>query len=408
MTGAHFDAKETRTADARENQLFGDLPGLVARAKQSAPGWAAALAQVDPAALTDRKALASLPVLRKADLMAAQAAAPPFGGFLTVPERQLSRVFLSPGPVTVPQGPEADPWNCARALFAAGIRPGDRVVNTFGYHVTPGAFILESGLAALHCTVFAAGPGSAGEAVRTIAGMGPTAYCGVPDYLNRLLDAALEAKIDLGLERALVSGAALPADLRDRIEARGVGVVQCYATADLGVIAYESEAREGLIVSEDLIIEIVRPGTGEPVPDGEVGEVVVTRFSPTYPLIRFATGDLTAVLEGVSPCGRTNMRIKGWMGRADQRTKVKGMFVDPAQIEEVRRRHPEILKARLVVERADHTDLMTLRVEGPEEGAREAISATLRAVTNLRGEVAIVPTGSLPNDGKVIADERPT
>ncbi|MEM8665547.1 MAG: AMP-binding protein [Pseudomonadota bacterium] len=403
---AHFDAAETQPLSAREAALFARLPDVLARAKQNAPAWADRLADIDPASTNSREALATLPVLRKSDLMAAQTAAPPFGGFLAVPDANLSRIFLSPGPVAVPQGPEADPWQCARALFAAGVRPGETVANTFGYHVTPGAFILESGLEALHCPVFAAGPGSAAEMVRSIAAVGATVYCGVPDYLNILLDKAAEADIALAIDKALVSGAALPPDLRTRIEDRGVRVAQCYATADLGVIAYESEAREGLILNENMILEIVRPGTGDPVPDGEVGEIVITRFSPSYPLIRFATGDLTAVLPGPSPCGRTNTRIKGWMGRADHRTKVKGMFVDPAQIAEVQRRHG-IQKARLVVERRGHADHMTLHVEGVDEAAHAEIAATLKALTNISGDVTGAAPGTLPNDGKVIADERP-
>jgi phenylacetate-CoA ligase len=308
--------------------------------------------------------------------------------------------------VFVPQGREADPWGAARSLFAAGVRPGDLAANTFSYHMTPGAFILESGLQALGCPVIAAGPGNAAEAVPTLAALGPTVYCGVPDYLNILQDRAEEAGLPLAFRKALVSGAALPGALRQRIEARGCTVAQAYATADLGVIAYESAAREGLILNEGLILEIVRPGTGTPVPEGDVGEVVVTRLGGSYPLLRLATGDLSAILPGASPCGRTNMRIRGWMGRADQRTKVKGMFVDPGQVAEVVRRHPEIARARLVVTREDHADRMTLRVEAPA-GAAARIAETLRAVTNLSGTVEPVAPGALPNDGKVIADERP-
>ncbi|WMS44368.1 AMP-binding protein [Acuticoccus sp. MNP-M23] len=403
----HYDASETRTPAAREAALMRALPQLLATARAKAPRWRAHLAEVDPASVTDRQALAALPVIRKADLMAAQAEAPPFGGFLIVPEGRLTRIFLSPGPVLVPQGPELDPWRAGRALFAAGFRKGERVANTFGYHVTPGAFILESGLKALECPVFAAGPGSPDDMLHTLARVGATAYCGVPDYLNILLERAEAAGLALGFNKALVSGAALPPALRERIEARGVTVAQCYATADLGVVAYESAARDGLIVNEGLILEIVRPGTGEPVPDGEVGEVVVTRFCDTYPMLRLATGDLSAVLPGPSPCGRTNMRLKGWMGRADQRTKVKGMFVDPAQIAEIARRHPSITRARLVVTRADHVDAMTLRVAGPDPEEAGAIAGTMKALTSLTGTVEVVPAAELPNDGKVIADERP-
>ncbi len=399
-------ALERRGPEAREAQLFGDLPQLLERLA-TAPFWRERLAGVDLRAVTGREALAELPVTRKTDVMEAQRAAPPFGGLLTVPEGELTRVFVSPGPVFVPQGDEADPWGAARALYAAGVRPGDLAANTFGYHATPGAFILESGLRALGCPVFAAGPGNAEQTVGTLAALRPAVYCGVPDYLNILLDKAAETGADLSsIKKALVSGAALPLALRETIEARGVSVAQCYATADLGVIAYETEAREGLVLNEGLILEIVRPGTGRPVPEGEVGEVVVTRLTGTYPLLRFATGDLSAILPGPSPCGRTNQRLRGWMGRADQRTKVKGMFVDPAQVEEILRRHPEIGRARLVVTRDGHTDRMALKVEAPAETAPR-IAETLKAVTSLTGTVDAVALGSLPNDGKVIADERP-
>ena len=405
--GEFYDDREARPHEERVAAEMAALPGLLQKLIENAPAWRARLDGVDPAAVDSAAALARLPVTRKSELMAAQAAELPFGGFLPVPEATLARIFVSPGPVFVPEGLEPDPWLAARALYAAGVRPGDRAANTFGYHVTPGAFILESGLRALGCPVFAAGPGNPAEVIHTVAALQPAVYCGVPDYLNILLDKAEEARLSLGFRKAMVSGAALPAALRARIEERGITVAQCYATADLGVIAYESAAREGLIVNEGVIVEIVRPGTGDPVAEGEVGEVVVTRFSPTYPLIRFATGDLSAVLAGPSPCGRTNTRIKGWMGRADQRTKVKGMFVDPAQIAEVVRRHPEIVRARLVVGREDHVDTMTLHVEGPAADSAGAIAATLKAVTNLSGAARIAAAGSLPNDGKVIADERP-
>lgn len=403
----HFDARETRSPADREASLFAELPRALHHAIDRAPGWAARLRGIDVSAVTSREALAGLPVTRKADLIAAQREHPPFGGFLAVPPGRLARVFVSPGPVLVPQGPERDAWGAARALFAAGVRPGELAANTFGYHMTPGAFILESGLEALGCPILAAGPGNAEQQLAAFAALRPALYCGVPDYLNILLDKAQETGTPIGFTRALVSGAALPADLRARIEARGVRVFECYATADLGVVAYESEARDGLIVNEDLILEIVRPGTGEPVERGEVGEVVVTRLGATCPMIRLATGDLSAVMPGSSGCGRTNQRIRGWLGRADQRTKVKGMFVDPAQVEAVRARHPGIVKARLVITRAGHVDAMTLRCEGLERGAAEAVAATLKAVTGLAGTVEAAPVGSLPDDGKVIADERP-
>ena len=401
-----YDEAETADPAERERALFARLPEALAAAMTAAPAWGRTLADVDPAGVTSREALAALPVTRKSDLMAAQEADPPFGGYLT--GREIARVFLSPGPVAVPQGPEPDPWSAARALYAAGVRAGDLASNTFGYHATPGAFILEGGLLALGCPIFAAGPGNTEALLSTIATLRPRVYCGVPDFLNILQDKAQETGADLSsISRALVSGAALPPALRERIEARGVKVAQCYATADLGVIAYESAAREGLILNEGLILEVVRPGTGDPLPAGEVGEMVVTRLSPTYPLFRFATGDLSAVLAGPSPCGRTNQRIRGWMGRADQRTKVKGMFVDPAQIAAIARRHPEMGRARLVVTREGHADQMTLRVEGLPQDATERVAETLREVTNLSGLVEAASAGTLPNDGRVIADERP-
>lgn len=404
----HYDGLEIRDPAEREAALFSALPDVIAAAKDGSPAWAKRLAAVDPKAITTRAALATLPVLRKSDVMEAQQADPPFAGFLAVPQADLARVYVSPGPVYVAQGREADPFLTARALFAAGVRAGALVLNTFSYHMTPGAFILESGLGALGAPVFAAGPVEMDKLLPLVSDLSPSVYVGVPDALNILLDKAEEAGRDVScLTKALVSGAALPGDLRARIEARGVSVLQCYATADIGVIAYESGARDGLILNEDMIVEIVRPGTGDPVPEGEVGEIVVTKLSGALPLIRFATGDLTAVLPGTSPCGRTNTRIKGWMGRADQRTKVKGLFVDPAQIAKVVAAHPSISKARLVVSRADHTDNMVLRVEGLDAQSAGAVAATLKTITGLSGAVEAVSEGSLPNDGKVIEDARP-
>lgn len=397
----HYDAKETMSPEERTAALFDELRERL-RSAMAAPSWAQKLSAIDPATITDRAALATLPITRKSELMDAQKAAPPFGGFLPA-GAAVARMFVSPGPVFVPQGFDPDPFNAARALYAAGVRRGDVVANTFGYHATPGAFILESGLSALGCTIFAMGPGKADEVLPTLAASGATVYAGVPDYLNILLDRAEASGVTLSLRHALVSGAALPPDLRARIEARGVTVLQCYATADLGVIAYESEAREGLIVNEDVILEIVRPGTGDPVAEGEVGEVVVTGLNPTYPLIRFATGDLSAVLPGPSPCGRTNMRIKGWMGRADQTTKVKGMFVRPEQIAQIVARLG-LAKARLTVERVDDADRMHLTYEG--EADPGPVSDAMRDVLKLRGTAERADPGSLPNDGKVIDDRR--
>ena len=409
MSAEHFDTLETREPGERDADLFARLPGHVADAMAKAPGWARHLEGCDPASLADRAALARLPVLRKPDLMAAQAQTPPFGGFATAPLSAMGRIFMSPGPIWEPQGGEVDPWSAARAFFAAGFRAGDIVHNALSYHLTPGGFILDHGARALGCAVFPAGVGNTEMQVEAIATLRPTGYAGTPDYLKILLDKAAELGRDASsLRRGLVSGGALFPSLRAEYRERGIEVLQAYATADAGVIAYEAAADQGMIVNEDVIVEIVRPGSGVPVPEGEVGEVVVTNFNRAYPLIRFGTGDLSAVLPGRSPCGRSNMRLKGWMGRADQRTKIKGMFVDPKQISELLGRHPEITRARLIVERQAEQDVMRLAYEAEAhgDGLDQAISATLREVTKLSGQVERVLPGALPNDGKVIADER--
>jgi phenylacetate-CoA ligase len=409
MRYEHYDSLETRDPDDREREFSSWLPDLMAIALR-APGWATQLAGIDPHAVTSRAALAKLPVLRKSELVTRQKEVPPFGGFNVTAPAQLRRLLMSPGPIFEPEGKGKDFWGAARMLFAAGFRSGDVVHNSFSYHLTPGGFIMESGAHALGCAVIPAGTGNTEQQLEAIAHFKPSGYLGTPDYLKILLDAAAKAGKDASsLRRALVSGAALPHSLRQELAARGVEVRQCYATADLGVIAYESEGGEGMIVNETLLVEIVRPGTGDPVAAGEVGEVVVTSFNPDYPMIRLATGDLSAVLPGRSPCGRTNMRLAGWMGRADQTTKVKGMFVHPAQVAEIGKRHPELGRLRLVVTRAGEQDAMTLMAEcaAPAAPLQEALVATLRAVTKLGGEVKLVAPGSLPNDGKVIADERP-
>jgi len=396
-------------ASDRERDFFGRLPDLIAVAL-SAPGWASQLAGVDPNAVTSRAALAKLPVLRKSELAMRQKERPPFGGFNVAATARLRRLLMSPGPIFEPQGAGEDFWGVARALFAAGFRASDVVHNSFSYHLTPGGFMMEAGAHAVGCTVIPAGTGHTEQQLEAIAHFKPSSYLGTPDYLKVLLDAAAKAGKDASsFRRALVSGAALPNSLRQELAGRGVEVRQCDATADLGVIAYESEGGEGMIVNETLLVEIVRPGTGDPVESGEVGEVVVTSFNPDYPMIRLATGDLSAVLPGRSPCGRTNMRLAGWMGRADQTSKVKGMFVHPAQVAEIGKRHPGLGRLRLVVTRAGEQDAMTLMAEcaAPAAPLQEALVATLRAVTKLGGEVRLVAPGSLPNDGKVIADERP-
>jgi phenylacetate-CoA ligase len=403
-----YDALETRDPAAREKDLFARLPDVIARA-MSAPGWTEHLKGVDPKAVTSRAALARLPVLRKSDLPALQKAMPPFGGLAVTPPGKLKRLLMSPGPIFEPEGHDMDAWGAARALYAAGFRAGDIVLNTFSYHLTPGGHIMDSGAQALGCAVIPAGVGNTEQQVEAIAHLKPSGYAGTPDFLKILLDAGTKAGKDVSsLKRGLVSGAALPSSLRGELAGRGVDVLQAYATAELGIIAYESRPPEGMIVCENIIVEIVRPGTGDPVADGEVGEVVGTSFNPDYPMIRLATGDLSAVMAGQSPCGRTNTRIKGWMGRADQTTKVKGMFVHPAHVAQVARRHPELGRVRLAVTRESEQDVMTLYAEyaGGSEGLTDAVAASLQSVTKLKGRVNLVAPGSLPNDGKVIADER--
>ena len=404
----HYDALETRAPAEREAELFSRLPGVLRRA-MAAPGYAERLKGIDPAEITSRTALASLPVLRKADLPALHKATPPFGGFVPGLPGSFGRLFTSPGPIFEPEPVHADPWRGARALFAAGFRAGDVVLNTFSYHLTPGGFIFDASARALGCAVIPAGPGNTEAQFELIEAYRPIGYSGTPDFLKILLDAAASAGRDSSsIKRALVSGAAFPKSLQQEIKSRGVDAYQSFGTADLGLIAFETQAREGMVVNEDLILEIVRPGTGEPVAEGDVGEIVVTSLDPDHPWIRLAIGDLTAALPGVSPCGRTNMRIKGWMGRADQTTKVKGMFVRPEQIAEISKRHPELGRLRLVVTREGEADAMTLKAEcdSPTDALRAEIAATLRALTKLQGAVDLVAPGNLPNDGKVIADER--
>ena len=409
MSKPHYDDLETRAPAGRERSQLAFLPDLIRRAKTDAPGWAGHLSSVDPADVTSRAALARLPLLRKSSLKELQAKRPPFGGFATAEGPTAARIFMSPGPIFEPEGHGEDWWRSARALHAAGLRAGDIALNTFSYHLTPGGWILNAGLRALGCAVIPAGPGNTEQQLDAIAHLKPTAYVGVPDFLKILLDKAREANRPMGsIRKALVSGGALFPSLRQEYKQRGIAVYQAYAIADAGVIAYESSALEGMIVDEGVILEIVRPGTGDPVPDGDVGEVVVTTFNRDYPMIRLATGDLSAVLPGPSPCGRTNMRIKGWLGRADQTTKVKGMFVHPEQVAEVAKRHPALGRLRLVVGRAGEVDVMTLRAESAsqEPSVAARVAETLADVTKLKGEVQLVVPGTLPNDGKVIADER--
>ncbi len=406
----HYDALETRDPAIREQAQFAALPPQVAHAKAHAPAYAQVFAAVDANDLVSREALAALPVVRKSELLDLQKAARPFGGFAAVGWGKTRRVFMSPGPLYEPEGMQADYWRLARALFAAGFRAGDLIHNCFSYHLTPAGSMLETGAHALGCTVFPGGIGQTEMQVQAMAELAPSGYVGTPSFLRIILEKADADGVALpSLKRALVSGEAFLPPFRDALLARDIAGFQVYASADLGTIAYETPAREGLVVDEGVIVEIVRPGTGDPVAPGEVGEVVVTTlFNTDYPLIRFGTGDLSALLPGVSPCGRTNMRIRGWMGRADQTTKVKGMFVHPSQVAAIVGRHPEIGKARLVVDNPEGNDRMILKVEVPGNASsqRDAILASIREVTKLRGEVAFVAPGELPNDGKVIDDTR--
>jgi phenylacetate-CoA ligase len=403
-----YDAHETRDPVERETELFSRLPEILTRAA-AAPGYAARLQGYDLSRITSREALAALPVLRKSELPRLQKGAWPFGGLVPDAPGAFGRLFTSPGPIFEPEAATSDPWRAARGLFAAGFRKGDVVLNTFSYHLTPGGFIMDSGARALGCAVIPAGPGNTEQQFELIEAYRPIAFCGTPDFLKILLDGAVSSGRDISsIKRALVSGAAFPKTLQDEFASRGIAAFQAYATADLGFIAHETPARDGLVVNEDLIVEIVRPGTGDPVPAGEVGEIVVTSLDPHHPWIRLALGDLTAAIPGVSTCGRTNMRIKGWMGRADQATKVKGMFVRPEQVAEIGRRHPELQRLRLVVAREGEADLMTLWAEtsAASDDLSASIGDTLQSVTKLKGRVLLVAPGELPNDGKVVADER--
>src|SRR6266540_5433012 len=404
-----YDALETRAPEMRERSLMAGLAGQIAHAKRRAPGWARILSEVDPAAITSRAALAKLPVTRKSDLVALQKAERPFGGLNATPVPQLGRIFVSPGPIYDPEGRGRDWWRVGRALFAAGFRAGDLALNAFAYHFTPAGSMMEAGALALGCTVVPGGTGQTEMQVATIADLRASAYIGTPSFLKLIVEKADELKTDIGsLKKAAVGAEYLPPALRAAMGERGIRVLESYASADLGLIAYESEALGGMILDEALILGIVGPGTGDPVRGGEVGEVVVTTFNPDYPLIRFATGDLSAILPGQSPCGRTNVRIRGWMGRADQATKVKGMFVHPSQVAAIVKRHPEILNARLVVDNPDGNDRMTLRCEvrGESAGLAEKIADSIRSIAKLRGEVAFARPGELPNDGNVIEDAR--
>jgi phenylacetate-CoA ligase len=413
-----FDALETRAPHARESALMAALPAQVAHAQKNSPAMVEIFRGVDAAKITSRAALARLPVTRKSELFELQKKAreksgssESFGGFSAlVRGPHMPRIFASPGPIYEPEGATRDYWRAARCLYAAGFRSGDLVHNAFSYHMTPGAFMMESGAHAIGCTVFPAGVGQTEQQLEAIAHLKPSAYLGTPSFLRILVEKATEAGADISsLKKGLVGGEAFVPSLRDWFAERGLTVYQSYATADLGLVAYETASRQGLVLDEGVIVEIVRPGTGDPVAEGEVGELVITTLNPGYPLIRFGTGDLSAILSGTCPTGRTNTRIKGWMGRADQTTKIRGMFVHPKQVDDIVKRFPEVAKARLVVAGEMANDSMVLKVEtacsGPDALAQK-ISDAIRDVTKLRGDVELVAVGSLPNDGKVIEDAR--
>jgi phenylacetate-CoA ligase len=410
----HYDRLETRSPKVREAALMASLPKLIAHAKRRAPGFARIFERVKPGKVRSRAALATLPVTRKSDLVELQARQRPLGGLNAVPLAKLAKIFMSPGPIYEPEGRGKNWWRTARALYAGGFRAGDRVANTFAYHFTPAGSMLESGALALGCTVVPAGTGQTELQVAAIRDLAISGYIGTPSFLRLIVEKADELKVDISsLVKAHVGAEYLPPALRQAMLARGIRVAQSYGSADLGSIAYESFApggsvSEGMILDEGVLLEIVRPGTGDPVAAGEVGEVVITTFNRDYPLVRFGTGDLSAVLPGASPCGRTNTRIRGWMGRADQSTKVRAMFVTPKQVNDIVRRHPEILKARLVVEGEAGDDRMTLKCEvgSRPEGLAAAIVASIRELTKLRGEAQLLEPGALPNDGKVIEDAR--
>jgi phenylacetate-CoA ligase len=408
-----YDTLETRDPAEREASLMAALPGIIAAAKELAPAYRRLFAGLRPEDVTDRRALAQLPVTRKSDLIELQRKEPPFGGFAAVPVSALRRVFISPGPIYEPEARRPDFGRFARALFAAGFRAGELVHNTFSYHMTPVGAMVESAAEALGCPVIPAGVGQTEQQLRVIADLKPVGYVGTPSFLKILLDRAASEGIDVSsLKKALVGAEALPATLRAELRGHGLSVLQSYGTADLGIIAYESIGPDGdicpgMVLDEGIIVELVAPGTGDPVASGEVGEVVVTTLTPEYPLIRFATGDLSAILPGPSPCGRTNHRIRGWLGRADQTTKVRGLFVHPEQVAEIVRRHKLITRARLVVEQPAGADEMTLFIESEEPAGEEGrIAEAVQAVTKLRGSVRRVPAGSLPDDGKLIEDRR--
>ncbi len=405
----YYDELETQDAQTRQQLLIKAVAKQVAHAKSKTVAYGKIFADINPEELTSVEAITHLPLTRKSALIELQAAAKPFGGLAAVRPPELTHIFASPGPIYEPGSKRKDFWRFSRSLYATGFRQGDLVHNCFSYHFVPAGLMLESGAHALGCSVIPAGVGQTELQVQTIADLKPDGYVGTPSFLKIILEKADDMGVDVSsLKKALVSGEALPPPLREGFKKRGIQVLQCYATADLGVIAYETAAMEGLIIDEGVYVEIVRPGTGELVADGEVGEVVVTSLNPDYPLIRFATGDLSAIMPGTSQCGRTNRRIKGWMGRADQTAKVRGMFIHPEQVDKVIKRHPEISKARLMVDWVNESDSITLQYEADKQSdlLDNAIANSIRDICKVRGDAKQMAIGSLPNDGKVIDDIR--
>ena len=414
MKNEHYDTLETNSSTERNARLLGHLPKLIAHAQANSPAFGHILDGVDASTVTSLEALATLPVTRKSELLARQQAGRAtnvFGGFSTLAYgKDMPHVFASPGTIYEPEGTATDYWRTARAVFAAGFRPGDLIHNCFSYHFTPAGSMMDCAARAIGCTVFPGGIGQTEQQVTAMAELKPAGYIGTPSFLRIILEKAAEMNVALpSITKALVSGEALPPSLRAWFKERGIDVLQCYATADVGLIAYETAALEGMVIDEGVIVEVVRPGTGDPVAAGEVGELVITTFNSAYPLIRFGTGDLSAVLPGLCPTGRTNTRIKGWMGRADQTTKVRGMFVHPGQVNDVMRKFPDIKgRARLVVSGEMANDSMALHVEAEalDDDTLLALGAAVRDITKLRADVLMAPVGSLPNDGKVIEDAR--
>lgn len=408
MTKDFYDEREGREPAAREREQFGALADVLRRALEASPAWAERLAGVGPGDVKDRAALAALPVLRKSELTGLQRADPPFGGLATRAAGEYLHIFCSPGPIHEP-GHAGDFWRMAPGMYAAGFRRGDIVHNTFAYHFTPAGFMMEQGAHAIGCAVIPAGTGNTDLQLETIAAVRPNRYAGTPSFLRILLEAAAERGVDLScIESGIVGGEALTPSLRERIGELGVRVLQGYGTADVGQIAYETVPGEGMLLDEDVIVELVEPGGSAPVADGETGEVVVTLLNPDYPMIRFATGDLSRFLEGAGSCGRTAPRIAGWLGRADQAAKVRGLFVHPGQVAEIAKRHPEVGRVRLVVGREDDRDTLVLRCEAAaaDGGLADALADTARAVLRLRTEVEVAPGGTLPDDGTLIEDTR--